>query len=104
MGSERDADTDGLLIRPGARQPLWPRWSLERLVELAEQRLTAADAVAAAKWVTGVSIWDPAREKVVLDAVAAECAARGLDPDESVAVIRDQIEDSKVVQYGLFSD
>jgi chorismate mutase len=76
---------------------------LERLVVLAGQRLATADAVAAAKWRTGGSISDPAREKVVLDAVAARSAARGLDPDESVAFFRDQIEASKVVQYGLFS-
>lgn len=74
------------------------------MVLLAGQRLATADAVAAAKWRTGRSISDPAREKVVLDAVAVRSVTRGLDPDECVAFFRDQIEASKVVQYGLFSD
>jgi chorismate mutase len=80
---------------------------LARLVDLAAQRLTTADTVAAAKWASGGSISDPAREKVVLDAASAGSAQRGLDVHDSAEVaqvFRDQIEANKAVQYGLFSD
>jgi chorismate mutase len=77
---------------------------LARVVGLAADRLATADAVAAAKWTTGGAISDPARETVVLDAATAGATARGLDARDTTTVFRDQIEASKAVQYGLFSD
>lgn len=78
--------------------------SLNHLVDLIVQRLELADTVAAAKWGTHGAIDDPAREQVVLDAAAAGAIQRGLDPDVVKLLFRDQIEASKTVQYGLFSE
>lgn len=77
---------------------------MNRLVNLATQRLRTADTVAAAEWGTSGPIADPAREKVLLDAVSAGAAQRGLDPRECTSVFQDQIEANKVMQYGLFSN
>lgn len=79
------------------------RDAIARLVDLAAARIAIADTVAAAKWGTHGSIDDPAREQVVLDAAAQGAADRGIDPAITATVFRDQIEASKVVQYGLFS-
>jgi chorismate mutase len=81
-----------------------PPAALDRLVAVAADRLGTADIVAAAKWVTGGSVTDPARERAVLDAAATGAAQRGLDTSAVTPMFRDQIEASKVVQYGLFSD
>lgn len=77
---------------------------LVRLVELAVQRLGTADTVAAAKWVNGGPIVDLDRERAVIDTAAAGATPRGLDPGETAQFFQDQIEASKAVQYGLFSD
>jgi chorismate mutase len=76
--------------------------SLEPLTRLSAERVLIADQVAAAKYGTGQPIDDPAREQQVLDTAAAQAKALGTDPDEVVAIFRDQIEASKVVQRGLF--
>ncbi|MGI8647522.1 MAG: chorismate mutase [Mycobacteriales bacterium] len=73
------------------------------LTDVAAQRVQLADTVAAAKWGTDAPINDPVREKTVLDTVVAKAAQLGVDPVVSVAVLTDQIEASKVVQYGLYS-
>ncbi|MDQ2880576.1 MAG: chorismate mutase [Actinomycetota bacterium] len=80
-----------------------PGESLLTLTDVAAQRVQLADTVAAAKWGTDTPINDPAREKAVLDAVAAKSAQLGIDPGVSREVFTDQIEANKVVQYGLYS-
>ncbi|MFI7320743.1 chorismate mutase [Streptomyces venezuelae] len=75
---------------------------LHPLADLSAQRLATADLVAAAKYGTGSPIDDPVRERQVLDAVAAQAAEAGADPEATVRVFRDQIEANKVVQRGLF--
>ncbi len=75
---------------------------LRPVASLAADRLATADLVAAAKWGTDSPIDDPAREQVVLDAVAAQARQIGADPDEMRRIFRDQIEANKVVQRGLY--
>jgi chorismate mutase len=74
---------------------------LTAFLEPAAKRLELSDEVAASKWGTGKPIDDPARERQELDDVAKRSAALGLDPHETTAVFRDQIEASKAVQRGL---
>lgn len=78
-----------------------PAPGLGALTELFAERLLLADKVAAAKYGTEAPIDDPARERQILDDVAARAA--GLDPDSVTAVFRDQIEANKVVQRGLYA-
>ncbi|WP_407554345.1 gamma subclass chorismate mutase AroQ [Streptomyces sp. Pv4-95] len=78
-----------------------PYGQLRPLAALSAERLATGDLVAAAKWGTGGPIDDPAREQVVLDAVAAQARQLGADPVVTVRIFRDQIEASKVVQRGL---
>ncbi|ATL32694.1 chorismate mutase [Streptomyces formicae] len=79
-----------------------PYARLHALADLSAQRLATADLVAAAKYGTDSPIDDPAREKQVLDAVAAQAREIGADPEATVRIFRDQIEANKVVQRGLF--
>ncbi|MGW3419653.1 chorismate mutase [Streptomyces phaeochromogenes] len=80
-----------------------PARGLGALTELFTERLLLADKVAAAKYGTEAPIDDPARERQILDDVAARAAGLGLDPDSVTAVFRDQIEANKVVQRGLYA-
>ncbi|MCY9783181.1 chorismate mutase [Nocardiopsis sp. EMB25] len=73
------------------------------LVELSAERVTVAEAVAAAKWHTGAEIDDPAREEQILAAVAGQARRARLDPRVATAVMRDQIEANKFVQRGLIA-
>ncbi|MFI6505785.1 chorismate mutase [Nonomuraea typhae] len=75
--------------------------ALEPLVESSLERVRLADKVAAAKWGTTQPIDDPAREKQVLDAVAAQSEGLGIDPAVATRVFRDQIEAGKLVQRAL---
>ncbi|WP_055566410.1 chorismate mutase [Streptomyces atriruber] len=79
-----------------------PYAQLHPLADLSAQRLATADLVAAAKYGTDSPIDDPARERQVLDAVAAQAKEVGADPEATVRIFRDQIEANKVVQRGLF--
>ncbi|MFJ8824084.1 chorismate mutase [Streptomyces sp. NPDC102467] len=76
---------------------------LAAVTSLAARRIALADKVAAAKYGTPAPIDDPARERQILDDVAARSAALGLDPALAQAVFRDQIEANKVVQRGLYA-
>jgi len=78
------------------------RWRLAGLTDLVADRIEVGDKVAAAKFGTDRPIEDPVREQQVLDAARASAITLGLDPDETVAFFRDQIEASKIVQRGLF--
>ncbi|QWF79106.1 chorismate mutase [Amycolatopsis sp. CA-230715] len=80
-----------------------PRESLLPLAGSSAERVQISDKVAAAKYGTGAPIDDPAREQVVLDFAAARSKELGIDPARSVALFRDQIEASKIVQRGLFA-
>ncbi|NRQ34735.1 gamma subclass chorismate mutase AroQ [Nonomuraea sp. NN258] len=71
------------------------------LAESAVERLLLADAVAAAKLGTGKPITDAARERELLDAVAALSARIGLSPELGTRFFRAQIEAGKAVQRGL---
>ena len=90
------APTDAASRTSGTYERLRP------LADLSARRLATADLVAAAKYGTGSPIDDPAREKVVLDAVAQQAREAGADPAATVRIFRDQIEANKVVQRGLF--
>lgn len=81
-----------------------PAGPFDALVGVAYDRLATADTVAASKWSSHGAVEDPAREQAVLDAAATGAARRGLDPAVVAAVFRDQIQASKVVQYGLLED
>lgn len=70
---------------------------LHAVIDLSVQRVLVGDLVAASKYGTDKPIDDPAREKVVLDTVADLAVEYGADPDEVVAIFKDQIEASKVV-------
>ncbi|MDY6999702.1 MAG: chorismate mutase [Actinomycetota bacterium] len=90
-----------LLSAPAHAQPQNP---LLPLVDAATERLQVADPVAAAKLHNGGLIQDPEREQQVLDAVAAEAAARQIDPGYVTAAFRDQIDATVAVEYRRLAD
>ncbi|MFJ6390702.1 chorismate mutase [Streptomyces sp. NPDC091972] len=76
-----------LLVVPGsaaaAPTPTAGRTALYPVADLAAERLTTADLVAAAKWGTDSPIDDPTREQQVLDDVAARAELLGADTSEN---------------------
>jgi len=84
-----------------AAQP--PTTPYYRLIDAAAERLATADAVAAYKWINGGPITDRARADQVLDAVAADAAAHGIDPQYVRTVFTDQIDATEGVQYTRFA-
>ena len=82
-----------------AAQPVYPFY---RLVDAAAQRLATADPVAATKWINGGPITDPARANQVLDTVAADATAHGIDAAYVRTVFTDQIAANEGVQYTRF--
>jgi chorismate mutase len=72
------------------------------LVDAAAQRLQTADPVAAFKWVNGGSIEDPPRVQQVLDAVGADAAGRGVDPQSVRTFFTDQVHATEGIQYTRF--
>ena len=75
---------------------------LYRLVDTAAQRLATADPVAATKWLNGGPITDPARADQVLDAVAADATAHGVDAAYVRTVFTEQIAATEGIQYTRF--
>jgi chorismate mutase len=75
--------------------------SLDALVIVAAERLILGADVAAAKFVKGQEIEDPAREREILDRVAGKLNGAGSGPGIGMAFFRDQIEASKVIQRAL---
>ena len=73
------------------------------LTQLA-RRLEIGRIVAQAKWNSGAPIADPAREAVVVAATEANAAAAGVDPAAAAALIRSQIEASKLLQNQLHAE
>ena len=87
------------LAPAAAAQPFFP---FQQLVDAAAQRLATADPVAAAKWISGGPISDKARADQVLDSVAADATAHGIDPQYVREVFADQIAANEGVQYTRF--
>jgi chorismate mutase len=78
--------------------------ALYRLVDAAAQRLATADPVAATKWINnGPPIDDPPRAAAVLDAVGADAATHGIDPQYVRTVFTDQINATEAVEYTRFA-
>jgi chorismate mutase len=92
----------GVVVAPASAR-VEHRAGLGQLTDLVVDRIEVGDQVAASKYGTDKPIDDPAREQVVLDQARTSALALGLDPDETVAFFRDQIEASKVVQRGLIA-
>ncbi|UED85552.1 gamma subclass chorismate mutase AroQ [Streptomyces profundus] len=90
-----------LLGATGATLLPEPASPLRALTELSAQRLATADRVAAAKWIGGDPIDDPAREREVIRLARAEARRAGTDPDVVARVFRDQIDANKLVQRAL---
>jgi chorismate mutase len=74
---------------------------LDSLVKLAAKRVVLGVDVAAAKFVAGQRIHDPAREGEILGRVASRLNGAGTGQEIWVAFFRDQMEASKVIQRGL---
>lgn len=71
------------------------------LVDAFATRLMLADDVALAKWRKKKAVSDVAQEQVVLARMSTKGAQQGLDPGEVLALMGDQIEANKLVQYEL---
>ena len=84
---------------PAQAQPVIPFY---QLVDTAAQRLATADPVAASKWINGGPITDPERANQVLDSVAADATAHGIDPQYVRAVFTDQIAATEGIEYTRF--
>jgi len=80
-------------------QPVSP---LYRLIDTAAQRLATADPVSASKWINGGPITDTARANQVLDSVAADAAARGIDQQYVRAIFTDQVAATEGIEYTRF--
>jgi chorismate mutase len=76
---------------------------LYNLVDAAAQRLQTADPVAANKWLTGGPITDPARVKVVLDAVSKDAESRGVATDYTTSAFTNQINATEGIEYARFA-
>ncbi len=77
---------------------------LYRLVDTAAQRLATADPVAASKWIDGGPITDTQRADQVLDAVAADAAAHGIDPQYVRTAFTNQIGATEGIEYTRFGE
>jgi chorismate mutase len=75
---------------------------LYELVDVAAQRLSTADPVAAYKWINGGPITDPQRADQVLDAVGADATAHGIDPQFVRTIFGDQIDATEGIEYTRF--
>jgi chorismate mutase len=78
------------------------RGPLYQLVAAAAGRLLTADPVAAYKWIDGGPITDPPGVEQVLDNVAADASAHGVDPRYVQQVFGDQINATEGVEYSRF--
>jgi chorismate mutase len=77
--------------------------ALDTLVDVAAQRLQAADPVAANKWLNGGSITDPVRVHQVLADVIGAARTVGAPADFVTEVFTDQIDATEAIQYERFS-
>ena len=74
---------------------------LDALVALVTKRLLLGVDVAAAKFVSGQEISDPAREEEILSWAATESSGRQIGCGSRVDFLSDQIAASKIIQLGL---
>lgn len=75
---------------------------LYQLVDTAAQRLLTAEPVAAFKWLNGGPITDPERAGQVLDNVASDATAHGIDAAYVRAQFSNQIDATEGIQYTRF--
>jgi chorismate mutase len=78
--------------------------ALMNLIAQASQRIMLADIVARYKWEHHQSVTDPAREQALLNTVARQAPAIGVDPQLAQTFFSDQIEANKLVQQALLDD
>lgn len=81
--------------------PASPRSDVDQLLTLQKTRLDVAAPVARSKWNSHAPIDDPAREGVILDDVAAQALAMGLDTQWARRFFQDQFDAGKIVQRDL---
>jgi chorismate mutase len=72
---------------------------LEQLLNLIDQRLALADAVARSKWNSGAAVEDLAREREIVEAIGKQAPDYGLEPAAASAFFQAQIEASKIAQH-----
>jgi len=75
--------------------------SLDAIVVLIAKRLAVAADVAAAKFIGGGQVDDPAREEQILDWVADRVPGGGAARETEISFFQDQIAANKVIQRGL---
>jgi chorismate mutase len=75
--------------------------ALKQLLVLIDQRLAVAPLVAKAKWNSGAPIDDPAREKLILDAVSAQAMEAGIDVKFAREFFQAQFDAGKLIQQHL---
>lgn len=92
----------GQLSLPGAAQAE-PASPLYELVDVAAQRLSTADPVAAYKWINGGPITDPQRAGQVLDAVGNAATAHGIDQQYVRTIFGYQIDATEGIEYTRFA-
>ena len=88
----------GCQMPPPAPQSSTDTAKIDRLLVLIDQRLDVAPMVAQAKWNSGAPISAPEREAQILQQVAAEAAAAGVDPAFAHDFFQTQFEASKEFQ------
>jgi chorismate mutase len=77
--------------------------SLDAIVALIAKRLALAADVAAAKFIGGGQVDDPAREEQILDWVADRLPGGSVGRETEISFFHDQIAANKVIQRGLHS-
>ncbi|HEX6451770.1 MAG TPA: gamma subclass chorismate mutase AroQ [Trebonia sp.] len=77
--------------------------SLDAIVVLIAKRLALAADVAAAKFIGGGQVDDPAREEQILDWVADRLPDGRVGRETGISFFHDQIAANKVIQRGLHS-
>jgi chorismate mutase len=78
--------------------------AVDRLLGLIKERLDVAPDVARTKWNSKAPVEDLPREKQIIDGVAEQATAYGLDPAIAAAFFRGQIAASKAVQSMLHAE
>src|SRR6476469_4143636 len=88
----------------GATQFVTEDAEVERIFELADQRLAVMPAVAAVKWQTKAPIYDPPRESAVIQRAADLGAPMGLAGDPLKHLFELQARLAREVQTGLHEE
>ncbi|MCI0456087.1 MAG: gamma subclass chorismate mutase AroQ [Gemmataceae bacterium] len=101
----------GLILTAGCSRPSAPpppagaeiRAAVDELLGLMRQRLQLMPDVARAKWNAKRPISDPERERALLDNLAQQAKAKGVDAAFAQAFFASQIEGAKQIQRDLFT-